>query len=106
MYYDIALLDGPVGKGEDVVTKIKARPLGRPYTWSNGMATNGGVLIVYEAEDGSIYVQEIEWETDVCPATETNPRTYYCYETFPSLAAARASWRGWLIDYALGNDNR
>ena len=109
MYQDVVILNGPVTKENGIVDyetiQVRARPLGRPYAWNNGMLTNGGVNIVYETEDGTIYIQEIEWITDFYPSPQTNPQTFYYYETYPSLAEAQAGWRGWLIQYTLGNDN-
>jgi len=112
MYQDVTIINGPVpkdGVADYERVRIKARPLGRPYTWDNGRAwndytTNGGVAIVFEAKDGSIYIQEIEWEVDPYPDATPDPRTYYYYEVYNSLDEARAGWRGWLIEYALGNE--
>jgi hypothetical protein len=107
MYEEVVILNGPItesGISQYERFRVKARPLGRTYYWSNGSLTNGGFKIVYEAVDGSIYIQEIEWEMDKNPSPQTNPQTYYYYEVYPSLAEARAK-RGWLIQYVLGNDN-
>jgi len=108
MYQDVVIVNGPVvkdGIADYERVKITARPLGRPHSWNNGLSTNGGFDLVYEAEDGSVWIQNVEWETEVYPSPVSNPRTYYYYETYPSLAAAREGWRGWLIRYALGDDN-
>ena len=110
MYQDVTIINGPVlkdGVADYERVRVKARPLGRPYAWNNGRAwnphtTNGGFILVFECEDGAIYVQEIEWEVDPYPDTTPDPRTYYYYEVYNSLAEARAGGRGWLIEYALG----
>ena len=110
MFRDVVILNGPVpkdGVADYERLRVKARPLGRPYVWDNGRAwnpytTNGGFLLVFECEDGTIYVQEIEWEVDPYPDATPDPRTYYYYEVYNSLDEARAGWRGWLIEYALG----
>jgi hypothetical protein len=112
MYQDIVIINGPVpndGVADYERMRIKARPLGRAYAWSNGRAwneytTNGGFILVFECEDGAVYVQEIEWEIDPYPDATPDPRTYYYYEVYASLAEARAGWRGWLVEYALGNE--
>jgi len=72
MFRDVVILNGPVpkdGVADYERLRVKARPLGRPYVWDNGRAwnsytTNGGFVLVFEAEDGAIYIQEIEWEVD------------------------------------------
>jgi len=110
MFRDIVLINGPVpkdGVADYERLRIKARPLGRPYAWDNGRAwnsyvTNGGFILVFECEDGAVYIQEIEWEVDPYPDATPDPRTYYYYEKYASLAEARAGGRGWLIEYALG----
>jgi hypothetical protein len=113
MFQDIVIINGSVQKNgvadyERVI--IKARPLGRPYAWNNApawnktRATNGGFILIFECEDGTVYIQEIEWEVDPYPDATPDPRTYYYYETYASLAEARAGWRGWLVEYALRDE--
>ena len=112
MFQDVTIINGPTqknGVADYERVRIKARPLGRPYAWDNGSAwnsytTNGGFILVFEAEDGSVYIQEFEWEIDPYPDATPDPRTYYYYERYASLDEARAGWRGWLIEYALGNE--
>jgi hypothetical protein len=114
MFQDVIIINGPIpknGVADYERVRIKARPLGRPYVWDNTpawnkerAATNGGFFLVFEAEDGSVYIQEIEWEVDPYPDATPDPRTYYFYEVYASLAEARAGGRGWLIEYALGNE--
>jgi len=109
MFQDVVVLNGPVQRNrvfDYERVRIKARPLGRPYVWDNGRhwndyTTRGGFVLVFECEDGSVYIQEIEWEVDGFPAADPNPRTYYYYEKYGSLEEARAGWRGWLIEQAL-----
>jgi len=109
MFQDVTILNGPVqknGVSDYERVRIKARPLGRPHAWDNGSpwneyTTNGGFILVFEAEDGSVYIQEIEWEVDPYPAADPSPRTYYYYERYDSIDEARAGWRGWLIEQAL-----
>jgi len=108
VFGDIVIINGPVRRDAGIIDldtiRIKARPLGRPYTWDNGRLTNGGFILVYECEDGTVYVQEIEWEVTFYPSPTSSPRTCYYYEKYDSLAEARAGWRWWLVEYALGNE--
>jgi len=108
MFQDVVILNGPVKRDDGVVDldtiRVKARPLGRPYVWDDGRLTNGGFILVFECEDGSIYIQEIEWEVTFYPSPTSYPRTCYYYERYASLAEARAGGRGWLIEQALGNE--
>jgi hypothetical protein len=114
MFREIVIINGPVpkdGVADYERVRVKARPVGRPYAWDNApawnterAATNGGFILVFECEDGSIYVQEIEWEVDPYPDATPDPRTYYYYERYDSLADARTGGRGWLIEYVLGTE--
>jgi hypothetical protein len=102
MFQDVVILNGPVRRDTGVLDldqiKVRARPLGRPYAWDNGRLTNGGFLLVFECEDGTVYIQEIEWEVDAYPTVNSYPRTCYYYEKYASLEEAKAGGRGWLVE--------
>jgi len=82
MYQDVVLVNYPPEASGPEVKIIKARPLGRAVPWCDyTQPGSGGVILLFEGEDGFYYVQEIN--------TFSNPfRTFYHLSRFHSLSDA------------------
>jgi len=61
MFREVTLVYHRPGE-EPVVEVVRARPVGRAYTWSSSTAPGtGGVSLLYEGEDGRWFVQQINF---------------------------------------------
>jgi len=90
MFREVVLVDHRPGE-EFISEVIRARPVGRVYTWCD--PTNpgaGGVSLLFEAEDGRWFVQQINHF----------PRFGFCaiYFSFTSLEEAKYTFPDKLTD--------
>jgi len=59
MFREVMLVEHRPGQ-ETKIEVVRARPVGRPYTWLSETEPGvGGFFLIFEGEDGSAWVQEI-----------------------------------------------
>jgi len=59
MFREVMLLEHRPGQ-ETKIEVVRARPVGRPYTWLSETTPGvGGFFLLFEGEDGSAWVQEV-----------------------------------------------
>jgi len=104
MFQTVAFLHGPLPNGSGTfdfrVTFKKVKILGRAVPWYDEEEGEfAGVLFVCEAEDGSIHIQDIQFRLYYSPSFNV-PHTIYYHYQYSSLAEARASREGWMLEDA------